>query len=73
MYELIGSAVHPTKVIGISLNTYDLTEAEARRACDEAQRETGLPATDPIRFDAARLVDAVVRGRAAKQQRLGQD
>ena len=34
LYEAIGSAVHPTKVIGISLNTLDMTDAEARRACE---------------------------------------
>jgi uncharacterized NAD-dependent epimerase/dehydratase family protein len=66
LYETIGSAVHPTKVIGISLNTYDLTEEEARRACEAAARETGLPATDPVRFDAGPLVDAVVAARARR-------
>jgi uncharacterized NAD-dependent epimerase/dehydratase family protein len=60
LYETIGSAVHPTKVIGISLNTYDLSDVEARRECDRAARETGLPATDPVRFDPGPLVDAVV-------------
>ncbi len=63
LYETIGSAVHPTKVIGISLNTYDMTEAEARRACETASRETGLPTTDPVRFDAGPLVDAVMNAR----------
>jgi len=63
LYETIGSAVHPTKVIGISLNTYDMTEAEARRACETASRETGLPTTDPVRFDAWPLVDAVMNAR----------
>jgi uncharacterized NAD-dependent epimerase/dehydratase family protein len=65
LYETIGSAVHPTKVIGISLNTYDLTEDAARCACEAATRETGLPATDPVRFDAAPLVEAVREGREA--------
>jgi uncharacterized NAD-dependent epimerase/dehydratase family protein len=64
LYETIGSAVHPTKVIGISLNTYDMTEADARRACEAAARETGLPATDPVRFDPTPLVDAIVNARA---------
>jgi uncharacterized NAD-dependent epimerase/dehydratase family protein len=64
LYEAIGSAVHPTRVIGISLNTYDLSDAEARRACEQASRETGLPATDPVRFDAGPLVDAVAEMRA---------
>jgi uncharacterized NAD-dependent epimerase/dehydratase family protein len=65
LYETIGSAVHPTKVIGISLNTYDMTENAARRACEAATRETGLPATDPVRFDSTPLVDAVRQGRSA--------
>jgi uncharacterized NAD-dependent epimerase/dehydratase family protein len=65
LYETIGSAVHPTKVIGISLNTYDLSDEAARRACEAATRETGLPATDPVRFDPMPLLDAVKTGRAA--------
>jgi D-glutamate N-acetyltransferase len=65
LYESIASAVHPTQVIGISLNTYDMTDEAARRACEAATRETGLPATDPVRFDAKPLVDAVQRGRQA--------
>ncbi|HEY7612027.1 MAG TPA: DUF1611 domain-containing protein [Gemmatimonadales bacterium] len=59
LYESIGAAVHPTRVIGISLNTYDMSDVEARRACDQAQRETGLPATDPVRFDPGPLVNAI--------------
>jgi uncharacterized NAD-dependent epimerase/dehydratase family protein len=64
MYELIGSAVHPTRVIGISMNTYDLDEQAARAACAAATRDTGLPCTDPVRFDPATLVDAVSAARA---------
>jgi uncharacterized NAD-dependent epimerase/dehydratase family protein len=41
-----------------------MTEAEARRACEAAARETGLPATDPVRFDPTPLVDAIVNARA---------
>jgi uncharacterized NAD-dependent epimerase/dehydratase family protein len=59
LYESTGAAVHPTRVIGISLNTYDMSDVEARRACDQAQRETGLPATDPVRFDPGPLVNAI--------------
>ncbi|HJR17216.1 MAG TPA: DUF1611 domain-containing protein, partial [Gemmatimonadales bacterium] len=58
LYETIGSAVHPTRVIGISLNTFDLSDQAARRACEAAARETGLPATDPVRFDPAPLLEA---------------
>jgi uncharacterized NAD-dependent epimerase/dehydratase family protein len=45
---------------GVSLNTSRLSEAEAARAIEAAEAETGLPAADPIRGGAAfeRLVDA---------------
>lgn len=59
-YEDIGSAVHPTKVVGISLNTYDLDDAAAKAAIAKAAKETGLPCTDPVRFDPAPLVDAIL-------------
>ena len=64
LYENIGSAVFPTKVIGICLNTYDMTDEQARKACDEATKDTGLPATDPVRFpnDTA-LLDATLAAR----------
>jgi uncharacterized NAD-dependent epimerase/dehydratase family protein len=65
LYETIASAVHPTRVIGISLNTYDLNDDAARRACEDATRETGLPATDPVRFDPLPLLDAIRHGRQA--------
>ena len=51
--------MHPSKVIGIALNTFDLQEPEARAAVRRAQDETGLPVTDPVRFDKAPLVDAI--------------
>lgn len=62
-YEEIAGAVHPSKVIGIALNTFDLDDAAARAVCDAATRETGLPATDPVRFDASPLVDAIIAAR----------
>jgi uncharacterized NAD-dependent epimerase/dehydratase family protein len=65
LYETVAGFVHPTRTIGIALNTYDLGEAEAQAACEAAARETGLPVTDPVRFDPAPLVDAVAREREA--------
>ena len=61
IYERAARPVHPTKVIGICLNTYDMDEAAARDAITKAQEETGLPATDPVRFESGPLVEAVVR------------
>jgi uncharacterized NAD-dependent epimerase/dehydratase family protein len=63
LYENAASAVHPARVIGIALNTYDLDDAAARKACEAAAVETGLPVTDPVRFDPAPLVDAIVTAR----------
>ena len=65
LYESVAGVVHPTRTIAISLNTYDLTDAEARAACQAAARETRLPCTDPVRYDPAPLVDAVVQARDA--------
>ena len=63
LYESAAAAVHPAHVVGIALNTYDLDDASARRACEEAARETGLPATDPVRFDPSPLVNAIITAR----------
>ena len=62
-YEEIGGMVHPTKTIGICLNTYDLDDAAAKKACADAERETELPASDPVRYDPDKLVDAILAAR----------
>jgi uncharacterized NAD-dependent epimerase/dehydratase family protein len=49
----------PSRVVAVSLLTYDLSESQALAAIERAERATGLPATDPFRFGAARLADAV--------------
>jgi D-glutamate N-acetyltransferase len=64
IYETAAEPVHPTKVIGICLNTYDMDERAAREACARAADETGLPATDPVRFESDSLVDAIIGARA---------
>lgn len=60
IYERAARPVHPTKVIGICLNTYDMDESAAREAVAKAAEETGLPATDPVRFNSGPLVEAIV-------------
>ena len=69
IHERTAEPVHPSKVIGICLNTFDLDEAAARAAVDRASQETGLPATDPVRFDPAPLVDAIIRFSQTAAQR----
>jgi uncharacterized NAD-dependent epimerase/dehydratase family protein len=67
LHEDAAAWVHPSRVIGVALNTYDLPEDEARAAVERASQETGLPATDPVRFDPAPLVDAVSQAAAARR------
>jgi uncharacterized NAD-dependent epimerase/dehydratase family protein len=65
IYEAAAQPVFPSAVIGVALNTYDLSDAEAQAAIAEAERDTGLPATDPVRYDPTPLVDAVAKAHAA--------
>ncbi|HTT68304.1 MAG TPA: DUF1611 domain-containing protein [Gemmatimonadales bacterium] len=67
VYEQAAGWIAASRVIGIALNTYDLAGREAAAAVERAGRETGLPATDPVRFGAGPLVEAVVA--AAEQRR----
>ncbi len=67
-YETAAAMVHPSRVIGIALNTYDMDDLAARAACQAAADETGLVATDPVRFDPAPLVDAVLTAAAARRE-----
>jgi len=64
MYEEMAAEVWPSKVIGIGMNTWDMTDETARAACDAASQATGLPCTDTVRFpEDPALLDAVVAAR----------
>jgi D-glutamate N-acetyltransferase len=60
LHERIALPARPAKVEAIALNTRHLDEDDARAAVAEAEAETGLPADDPVRFGAGRLLDAVL-------------
>ena len=60
LHERASLPARPASVACIALNTRDLSEDEARTAVAAAEEETGLPADDPVRFGAARLLDAVL-------------
>lgn len=48
------------RAAAVSVNTGALSPEAAEAALDAARRETGLPATDPVRHGAGVLVDAIV-------------
>jgi uncharacterized NAD-dependent epimerase/dehydratase family protein len=59
--------LRPSKVIGISLVTFDMDEAAARAEIARIARVTGLPTTDPVRFGAEPLAEAIQRGADGKR------
>jgi uncharacterized NAD-dependent epimerase/dehydratase family protein len=58
-YESIAAYLRPSKVIAIALNTSNLSETEAQAAIAEISAETKLPTTDPVRFSADVLFQAI--------------
>ncbi|MGW5049823.1 DUF1611 domain-containing protein [Actinokineospora sp. NPDC004072] len=52
-------------VLGISVVTSSVSDAEARAALARIEDETGLPATDVLRYGPDRLLDAILSGPAA--------
>jgi uncharacterized NAD-dependent epimerase/dehydratase family protein len=60
LHERASLPIRPARVAAIALNTSDLGDEEARAATAAAERETGLPADDPVRFGGDTLLDAVL-------------
>ena len=59
LYEQAMAFVRPARVIAIALNTFDLTGNAAREAVERVQAATGLPTTDPVRYDPAPIANAI--------------
>lgn len=58
---LLSRRVAPnTRCVGICINTASLPEDEALAVLAEAEAEHGLPATDPVRFGVAKIVDRML-------------
>jgi uncharacterized NAD-dependent epimerase/dehydratase family protein len=59
LHERLALPARPAKVAAVALNTRALPDDEAHAAVAAAEAETGLPADDPVRFGAGKLVEAV--------------
>ena len=53
-------ALTPARVAGIAVNTRDLDADPARTEIARIGEETGLPVTDPVRYGAGVLADALI-------------
>jgi len=60
LHEQMLGFVKPSKVIGISLNSYNLSDERAGQLVEDLKTRTGLPVTDPIRFGAEPLSEAII-------------
>jgi uncharacterized NAD-dependent epimerase/dehydratase family protein len=60
LHERLALTIRPARVVAVAVNTRELDEDAARAAIAAAEADTGLRADDPVRFGAARLVDAVL-------------
>jgi uncharacterized NAD-dependent epimerase/dehydratase family protein len=59
LHERLAGFLKPCKVVALALNTFDLDDEASLEARDLIERETGLPAADPVRHGAGRLVEAI--------------
>jgi uncharacterized NAD-dependent epimerase/dehydratase family protein len=59
--EAILRPIHPSKVVGIALNCFGMSDEDASRARENAHVETGLPVVDAFRTGVEELVDVIAR------------
>ncbi|NUE00882.1 DUF1611 domain-containing protein [Halorubraceae archaeon YAN] len=59
LYESLAAPVFDTEIVAGALNTRKLDDDGAQQAVDTYADELGLPATDPVRFDAATIVEGL--------------
>lgn len=60
-----------TRVIGVTINHENMTDAQITAAIDEYELELGIPATDPLARPLDRLVDMVLQAYPALVERAG--
>lgn len=59
LYEISAAPLRESPTIAVALNTFDLSEADARAAIADVEKETGLPTTDPVRYSPEPIAEAI--------------
>lgn len=60
VYETMAGVVKPAPVIAVVVNTWGMTDQQARDELQRAESETGLPSDDVVRYGAAKILDAIL-------------
>ena len=60
IYERMAEPFRSAKVVAVALNTSAMNEADAQQAIAKAEADSGLPATDAVRYGADKIFDAIV-------------
>ena len=70
LYERLSASVHDTEVVAGAVNTSGIdADGEARAAVDDYADAIGAPATDPLRFGTAPVLDAVLGAAEGRSDR----
>jgi uncharacterized NAD-dependent epimerase/dehydratase family protein len=73
LHERIALPLRPARVACLALNTDGLSDEDARAAIARAEEETGLPADDPLRYGAAKLLESVLASFGAQASAVPAD
>ncbi len=60
LHESVVNFFRKTKIVAIGLSSVGLSDDESRRAAEQIEELTGLPAVDAFRFGSTKLADAIV-------------
>ena len=64
-HETIARPLFPCRIVAVSLNCFGMSQDDARREVDRVEGETGLPATDCVKFGCGPILEALAPLRAA--------
>ncbi len=60
LHEAVLAPLYPSQTIGVAINGFGLSDEQLDEVIADAERRTGLPATDVIRRGAGKLMDALM-------------